>query len=356
MKKNTKDRRIKIGISCGDINGVGMEVIMKSFTDQRILSNITPIIYGYPKVANIYKKVLRMNDFNFNVIQKASEAKAGKVNLLCVDDTEFKVEIGKETAISGEKAFQSLKHLIEDITSDEIDAMVTAPINKSNIQSKDFNFPGHTEYLAHVANEENFLMTMVSEDVKVALVTNHLPLKEVATAITKDGIKQKAYTLLKTLQQDFGVNTPKIAVLGLNPHSGDNGLLGEEEKEVISPAIDELYQEGHLCFGPFSADGFFGSNQRHQFDGILAMYHDQGLAPFKTISFGRGVNYTAGLPIVRTSPDHGTAYDIAGKNEADPGSFTNALWLAHDIYIQRKLERSLGQNPLKKHDLKEMDK
>lgn len=337
-----------VGITLGDPNGIGSEIIMKTFSDSRMLEVCTPIIYGSAKVILYFKKLLGANDFNFNQIKSADQLVHKKINLVNLNIGEFEVTPGTSTKEAGQAAFTFLKTATEDIASNKIDVMVTCPINKQNIQSDDFKFPGHTEYLAHYANEDNPLMIMLTDDIRVGLVTIHTPLKDVAKQITSDLIIQKADAFIKSLKQDFGIDKPKLAVLGLNPHAGDNGLLGEEEQTIITPAIEELKRSGNMVFGPYPSDGFFGSGNYKKFDGILAMYHDQGLAPFKALTFDEGVNYTASLPIVRTSPDHGVGYDISGKNVASENSFRNAIYKACDIYNTRKEYKNLVANQLKK--------
>ncbi len=343
--------KIKIGISQGDINGIGYEVIMKTLNDPRILEMCTPVVYGSPKVAAYHRKALNMESFNFNTIRKASEADPRKSNIInCVDDN-IRVELGKISDVAGEASYMALDAAVNDLKAGEIDALVTAPISKDNIQSEKFNFPGHTEFLAEQFNTDNYIMLMVSEMMKIGVVTTHVPLAKVPSLITKEAIVKKLRIISSSLEQDFSIKKPRIAVLGLNPHSGDGGLLGSEEKEIIIPAIEMAKEEGILAIGPYPTDGFFGSGDYTRFDAILAMYHDQGLTPFKVISFERGVNYTAGLPIIRTSPAHGTAFDIAGEGKASPDSFREALYLAIDIYQSRALYREISKNPLKKYEI-----
>lgn len=341
-------KRIKVGISLGDCNGIGLEVIMKTFQDNRMLRMCTPIIYGHNKVAAFHRKTLGVSDFSFNEIASADEANPKRVNLVGVSDEDVRVEFGKATAASGKLAVQSLLAATEDLASNKTDVLVTAPLNKNNVQSEEFNFPGQTEYLANYSNVDQALMLMLGEGLRVAVVTGHVPLKDVSKKLTKDLILQKADLLESTLIKDFGIEKPRIAVLGLNPHAGDEGLLGDEEQKVIAPAIAAGRDKGMLTFGPYGADGFFGTGQYKHFDGVLAMFHDQGLAPFKALAFDSGVNFTAGLPIVRTSPDHGPAMDIAGKGEASPDSFRSAVYAACDIYHQRKQYREISANPLQK--------
>ncbi|MEM1359219.1 MAG: 4-hydroxythreonine-4-phosphate dehydrogenase PdxA [Bacteroidota bacterium] len=337
----------KIGISIGDINGIGPEVIIKTFSDDRILEFCTPIIYGSSKVMAYHKNIVNSN-FRFHSIRDAKQASQGKVNVItCWQDT-VNIEIGKMTAEGGQYAAIALEQATLALKRKDLDGLVTAPINKAAMKlSGGFPFPGHTEYITKTLDATQSLMFMVSEDCKVGLVTNHTPLEEVPHQVTKKRILEKIRLMHSTLRMDFGIEKPSIALLGLNPHAGDSGLLGEAEENIIRPAVIEAKKKGLLVMGPFSADGFFGSGQYKKFDAVLAMYHDQGLIPFKLLSFGRGVNYTAGLPGVRTSPDHGTAYDLAGKNEADPTSFRQALFSAIDISRQRANYLDMHENPLK---------
>jgi len=342
---------IKVGISHGDINGISYEIIMKTLLDPRILEMCTPIIYGSPKVAAYHRKALNINNLSLNHIKTPKEAGPNRAHVLnCIDD-EARVELGKSTPIAGEASFRALDKAVADLQEGLIDVLVTAPINKDNIQSDLFNFPGHTEFLAQRFNTSEYIMLMVSEIMKVGLVTTHLPLARVAENITKEAILSKIRIISQSLQQDFAITRPKIAVLALNPHAGDNGLLGKEEQDIILPAILQAKKEGLIALGPYPADGFFGSEDYRKFDAILAMYHDQGLIPFKLASFEQGVNYTAGLPYVRTSPAHGTAYSIAGEDKASPDSFRQALYLALDIYKNRKIYQEISKNPLKRYDI-----
>ena len=337
---------VKVGISVGDINGVGMEVIMKTLKDNRTLDNITAIVYGSTHLTSYYKKALGYSQFNFNKVDSVDHAKPNKANLINVWDDEVKVTMGESTEDGGAYALKSLEAATADLAAGKIDVLVTAPINKNNIQSEGFNFPGHTEYLTKYANAEESLMLMVDGNLRIGVATNHIPLKEVSEALTKEVIINKVKLMAAALIKDFGVNAPKIAVLGLNPHAGDDGLLGSEEEEVIIPALEALSEAGILAYGPYAADGLFGSGNYNKFDGVLAMYHDQGLVPFKAISGGNGVNFTAGLPIVRTSPDHGTAFDIVGKDQASEASFRKALFTAVDIFKHRKAYKEMVANPL----------
>ena len=343
-----EERKIRVAITQGDTNGVGYEVILKVFSDPNILELCTPIIYGSPKIASYHRKTLNL-DVPYTIINHAEEARDGRVNLLACFDDEIKIEIGQPSQEAGAAALKALDRAMTDYRSKLYDVLVTAPINKATIQSPGFHFPGHTEYIeTSVGEGQKALMILMNETLRVALVTTHLPIKDIAKAITKEGIVEKATIFHKALKRDFRISSPRIAVLSLNPHAGDNGLLGSEEKDIILPAIEELADKGIQAFGPFAADGFFGSGAYDHFDGVLAMYHDQGLAPFKTIALESGVNYTAGLPIVRTSPDHGTAYDIAGKGVADENSMRQAIFTAIDVFRNRKFYDEPLQNPLPK--------
>ena len=343
-----EERKIRVAITQGDTNGVGYEVILKVFSDPNILELCTPIIYGSPKIASYHRKALNL-EVPYTIINHAEEARDGRVNLLACFDDEIKIEIGQPSQEAGAAALKALDRAMTDYRSELYDVLVTAPINKATIQSPGFHFPGHTEYIeTSVGEGQKALMILMNETLRVALVTTHLPIKDIAKAITKDGIIEKATIFHKALKRDFRISSPRIAVLSLNPHAGDNGLLGSEEKDIILPAIEELADKGIQTFGPFAADGFFGSGAYDHFDGVLAMYHDQGLAPFKTIALESGVNYTAGLPIVRTSPDHGTAYDIAGKGVADENSMRQAIFTAIDVFRNRKFYDEPLQNPLPK--------
>ncbi len=342
---------IKVGISQGDVNGIGYEVIMKTLLDPRILEMCTPIVYGSPKVAAYHRKALDINNLSFQHIRSAKDAHFRKAHIInCIDDN-LRVELGKSTQAAGEASYMALERACSDLQHGDIDVLITAPINKDNIQSDIFNFPGHTEYLAQLFNAEDYAMLMVSETMKMGVVTTHLPISKVAENLSKEIILSKIRIIAKSLQQDFSISKPRIAVFGLNPHAGDNGLLGDEEKEIIIPAIEQAKKEGIIALGPYPADGFFGSEDYRKFDAILAMYHDQGLIPFKLASFERGVNYTAGLPVIRTSPSHGTAYSLAGENVASPESFRQALYLAIDIYKNREIYKEISKNPLRKYDV-----
>jgi 4-hydroxythreonine-4-phosphate dehydrogenase len=340
---------IKVGITHGDINGIGYEVIIKTLNEPHMLEVCTPVIYGSAKVAAYHRKALNLEGLSFNHIRNIGEAHSKRINIInCIDDN-TRVELGKSTREAGESSFNALDAACIDLEQGLIDVLVTAPINKDNIQSENFDFPGHTEFLAQRFKTNNYLMLMVSETMKMGVVTTHMPLSEVAKHITKEAVLSKLRILSLTLQQDFAVPRPRIAVFGLNPHAGDNGLLGKEEIDVILPAIHQAKKEGIIALGPFPADGFFGSEDYRKYDAILAMYHDQGMIPFKLTSFEHGVNYTAGLPVIRTSPAHGTAYAIAGEDKASPESFRQAMFLAIDAYKSRKLYQEISKNPLKSY-------
>jgi 4-hydroxythreonine-4-phosphate dehydrogenase len=350
------EEKIKVGITQGDINGIGYEVIFKSLNDPRVYEDLTPIIYGSSKVAAYHRKALEMPAMTLNSIKTAEEAHEKRVNIINILDDNIRVELGKSTQMGGEAAFLSIKQAVEDLKRGAIDVLITAPINKKNIQSDSFNFPGHTEYLVQEFNSGNGLMLMVDNNLKVGVVAGHIPIKDVSQYITKERILEKLRILNSTLKNDFTIRKPRIAVLGLNPHMGDEGLIGTEEQDVIIPALEQAMEEGIMAVGPYAADGLFGSDSLYKFDAILAMYHDQGLAPFKTLAFSTGVNFTAGLPGIRTSPDHGTAFDIAGQNKADHQSFLNALYLAVDIHKNRKQNAELSRNPLKTYKINEIEK
>lgn len=341
-----KEHRIRIGITHGDINGIGYEIIIKTLQDQRLLETNTVIVYGSSKVASYHRKTLNINEFNFNLIKKTDLAHPHRPNIINIHEEEVKIDLGKSTEIAGEQAYLALEMAMDDLMKHNIDVLVTAPINKKNIQSADFHFPGHTEYLAKKVNTDDYLMLMVNQTVRIGVITGHIPLNKVSESLFEDLIIRKIKILNHSLMRDFGVIKPRIAILSLNPHASDEGLIGNEEATIIQPAIEKAYNQNILVFGPYPADGFFGSSTFNQFDGILAMYHDQGMIPFKVLSFEDGVNFTAGLPVIRTSPAHGTAYDIAGKNEANPESFRNAVYLACDIFNNRIAYDELFLNPL----------
>nr|WP_294942334.1 4-hydroxythreonine-4-phosphate dehydrogenase PdxA [uncultured Mucilaginibacter sp.] len=336
----------KIGISIGDVNGIGLEIIIKTLADTKIYDYCTPIVYGHTKVASFHRRATHINELNFNVIGDTSQAIVKRANMINCWEEDVRIEPGTVTADGGKYAYLSLQRATDDLLSGMIDGLVTAPINKDNIQNEEFSFPGHTEYLQSRDNADESLMFLVSETLRVGVVTGHIPVSKIAESITTEKIIAKLKLMHSSLRDDFWIRKPKIAVLGLNPHASDNGLIGSEENDVIIPAIEEARAHDVLAFGPYSADGFFANGTYLQFDAVLAMYHDQGLIPFKTIAFESGVNYTAGLSFVRTSPDHGTAYDIAGKNMASEVSFREALFTAIHIIKHRRETAELNENPL----------
>ncbi|TSD64801.1 4-hydroxythreonine-4-phosphate dehydrogenase PdxA [Inquilinus sp. KBS0705] len=336
----------KIGISIGDVNGIGLEIIIKTLSDSKIYDYCTPVVYGHTKVASFHRRLTHINEFSFNVIDHASNAQHRKPNMINCWEEDVRIEPGRVTAEGGKYAYISLQKATDDLLSGNIDGLVTAPINKDNIQNEEFSFPGHTEYLQHRDNKDESLMFLVSDTLRVGVVTGHIPVSKIAASITGEKIVNKLKLMNASLQNDFWIRKPKIAVLGLNPHASDNGLIGNEENETIIPAIEEARNNDILAFGPYPADGFFANGTYLQFDAVLAMYHDQGLIPFKQIAFESGVNYTAGLSFVRTSPDHGTAYDIAGKNVASDISFREALFTAIHIIKHRRETADLNENPL----------
>ncbi len=355
--KKVKKGPIRVGISIGDINGIGPEVIMKALNDSRMLDNCTVVIYGSSKVLNFHKKPLGLQDFNYVSIKSADEVKSRKINLINIWDEEITFELGKATESGGKYAFESLESATKDLASGKVDVLVTAPISKDAMGKMGFKFPGHTEYLADMAGQEEALMLMVSPTLRVGLVTSHIALKDVPTAVTTEKVFAKIKAFNESLKKDFGIRRPRIAVFGVNPHAGENGKMGSEESEAINPAIAKAKGIDILAFGPYPADGFFGSSSKSEFDGVLAMYHDQGLAAFKALSFDEGVNFTAGLPVIRTSPDHGTAFDIAGQNKASGDSMRNAIYLAMDVYKTHAFEKEINANPLEisKRDKKDRE-
>jgi 4-hydroxythreonine-4-phosphate dehydrogenase len=337
--KNMSSQKPLIGISLGDYNGIGPEVILKALNQNALTKLCTPVIYGSTKVLNFYKSRLNMKDWQLFGAQKAEMANPKVTNVInCFGDQPMEIEPGKITLEAGKAAFECLKRATTDLKEGKINALVTAPINKKNIQNENFGFPGHTEYFAEAFGVSDNLMFLVSDVLRVGVVTGHIPIEKVKSAITKQAISSKLDMMLKSLKQDFGIQKPRIAVLGLNPHAGEEGLLGTEEKDIISPLTKEYREKKHLVFGAYSADGFFGNGQYRQFDAVLAMYHDQGLIPFKSIAFETGVNFTAGMPVIRTSPDHGTAYDIAGKGLANEASMVQAIFTAIEVYKNRQEE------------------
>jgi len=337
---------IIVGITHGDINGIGYEVIIKALSDPAITELCVPVVYGSPKIAAYHRKVLNISNLSFNNIRFAEEANHKRANMINCCSDEVRVELGKSTPEGGEAALASLNMATDDLMKGKIDVLVTAPIDKHNIQSEKFHYNGHTDYLKARVGAADVLMFMISESMKIGFVTEHIPVSEISSSITEDLILRKLRLMNQSLLTDFGIRRPHIAVLGLNPHSGDNGLLGAEENKIIIPAINKANDEGIFAFGPYAADGLFGSGLFLKFDAVLAMYHDQGLAAFKALAFDTGVNYTAGLPIIRTSPVHGTAFDIVGKGEASESSFRSAMYVACDIYRNRKEYAEMSKNPL----------
>lgn len=335
---------IIVGISIGDLNGIGSEVVLKTFEDNRMLELCTPVIFANVKIMSYLKKVYELT-LNFHGIDSLDQLVVGKINVLNVWKEPVNIEFGKNDNEVGKFALKSFFAATKALKEGKVDVLLTAPINKYNIQSDEFKFPGHTDYLAKEFNE-NALMFMIHENLRVGLLTDHVPVNDVAKHLNEELISKKVKIVNDTLKQDFRIEKPKIAVLGLNPHAGDNGVIGKEDEDIIKPALKKIYDSGIMVFGPYSADSFFGSNQYKQYDAVLAVYHDQGLIPFKTMSFGSGVNYTAGLSKIRTSPDHGTAFDIAGKNKANESSFREALYLAIDVYNKRNEYKELTNNPL----------
>lgn len=341
MSENSK---IVVGISCGDINGVGLEIILKTFEDKRMLEFCTPVIFASLQTVNNYKKIIN-NQTHLHGISDLNKIAAKKINVFNCWKEEAKVELGKATKEGGFYAAKSLNCALDALKNNSVHFLLTAPINKDTIQSEEFNFPGHTEFLEANLDGES-LMILMQENLRIGLITGHIPVSEVANSINSEIIAKKVNIMHKSLVEDFNINKPKIAILGLNPHSGDNGVIGKEEIEIIKPTIEEIQKSGKLVYGPYAADGFFGSKTYKQFDGVLAMYHDQGLAPFKSLSFGKGVNFTAGLNKVRTSPDHGTAFEIAGKNQANIDSFKEALFEGIKIFRNRKDYLEITKNKL----------
>ncbi len=332
------DRKNKpiLGITVGDINGIGLEVILKALSHKKVIDICVPVIYGSSKVVSYHKNIVALDEITFYGQRNAERLHFEKINVVNVWNDNVNITLGRATDLGGKYAQMSLEAAVADLKNGLIDALITAPIHKKSMQLAGFEHVGHTEYLTQELSGNNSLMILASDRLRVGLATAHVPLREVANAITKDLLISKLRTFNESLRIDFGLERPNIAVLGLNPHAGEEGMLGDEEEKIIRPAVVECKKHGMMAFGPFAADGFFGSGQFHKFDGILAMYHDQGLIPFKALTFGSGVNFTAGLSAIRTSPDHGTAFDLAGKNEADPSSFLHAMFMAIDIHRHRK--------------------
>ena len=345
--------KIKIGITVGDINGVGLEVIIKTLEDKRILELCTPIIYGSSKVISYHKNIVNQNDFELHSIREANQCKEAAINVINCWQENVKITLGKATEEGGKYAYISLDRAVDDLNKKQIDALVTAPINKHAMQLANFPYAGHTEFLAAKAGVQDSLMMLVNADLRVGLVTNHIPISEISKKLSKEVILRKIGMMNQSLKMDFGIEKPKIAVLGLNPHAGDNGSIGEEEIKVIIPAINEAKQKGIFALGPYPADGFFGAGNYKYFDAVLAMYHDQGLVAFKSLTFESGVNFTAGIPFIRTSPDHGTAYNITGQNKASTDSFREAIFTAIDIVNNRRDFKEMTSNPLNPVNIEE---
>ena len=350
-----KAENVIVGISIGDLNGIGAEVLLKTFEDTRMLEMCTPVIFANVKILSFIKKHLDLNAINLHGIDELNQLVIGKINVLNVWREGVNMEFGQNDEVVGQYAIKSFTAAVEALKTKQIDVLVTAPINKYNIQSEEFKFPGHTDYLDQQL-EGDAIMLMVQDKLRVGLLTDHIPVNEVSNHLTEALIRKKMLTINKTLRQDFRISKPKIAMLGVNPHSGDNGVIGQEDDTIVKPALKKLFEEGVHVFGPYSADSFFGSGQYEKYDAVIAAYHDQGLIPFKTLSFGNGVNYTAGLEGIRTSPDHGTAYEIAGKGIADNNSFKEAVYLALDIYHNRSEYHEISKNPLKIREKQEESK
>ena len=336
-----------IGITLGDYNGIGPEVILKALEGNQLAKLCTPVVYGSLRVLNQYRNLLDMKDWTLHGIQRPEQANHKLTNVItCWHDHQTEIQPGKITPEAGQASLSSLKRAVEDLKAGKIHAIVTGPINKDNIQSAEFKFPGHTEFLAEAFGAQEGLMFMVSGDLRVGVLSGHIPVNQVAAQVTAEKLTAKIEQMLQSLKGDFGIKKPRLAVLGLNPHAGENGLLGSEEIDVINPVLKNFKEKGNLVFGPFPADGFFAAGTYKQYDAVLAMYHDQGLIPFKTLAFNEGVNFTAGLSAVRTSPDHGTAYNIAGKNQAEPGSLLQAIYLACDVSKYRTDSQEIDKNAL----------
>ena len=347
-----EEKNIRVGITHGDINGVGYEVILKTLSDPRVYEDQSVIIYGSPKVAAYHKKVLELNAVNINTINTAREAAVGKIGIINCTDDEVKVELTHSTAVAGKSSFQALERAVSDLKEGLIDVLVTGPINKNNIQSENFHFPGHTEYFQSLFGDgKGALMILASPILRVAVVTGHIPISKVSESIDVQSLLQKIKIFNCSLICDFAIQKPRIAVLGLNPHAGDNGVIGNEDNEIVAEAVKKAQEQRVCCFGPIPADGIFGSSEYRKYDGILAMYHDQGMIPFKTLSMESGVNFTAGLSIIRTSPAHGTAYSLAGQNVASEESFREAFYMACDIFRNRALYAEITKNPLHKQTI-----
>ena len=349
-----KNDKIIVGITQGDINSISYEVIIKSLMDNRFFDNCIPVVYGSAKVAAYHRKALNIDNFSFNNIRNADEANPKRANIINCIDENIRVELGKPTDIAGEAAIAALEMATDDLINGKIDVLVTGPINKQTAQSDKFKFPGHTEYLQEKFRADDVLMLLINDYFKIGVVTGHVPINEVSKSLSKESIISKIEVLNQSLITDFRVRKPRIAVLGLNPHASDNGLIGSEEAEIIIPAIEEVREKNILAFGPFPADGFFGAASYMKFDAVLGMYHDQGLIPFKSMSHDGGVNYTAGMDFVRTSPSHGTAFELAGQDEASADSFRKAIYAAIDIFRARKGFDEITSDPLKSYDISEL--
>ncbi len=347
VKKTVKSQNNlpRVGISIGDINGIGPEIVLKTFEDERMLEFCTPVIFAHTKMLSFLKRHFKLN-LRFQGINSPDKIIDGKINVVNSWKNNPKIEFGQEHKAAGAFAIKSLRAATQAMKDNFVDVLVTAPIHKNNIQAEDFKFPGHTDFLEQELGG-HALMFMVSDTIKVGLLTDHVPVKDVSKHITSERIKQKIQTIKQSLKQDYQIDVPKIAVLGVNPHTGDNGVIGQEDDDVLRPTLVEINKTEHYVFGPYAADSFFGSKNYKNFDAIIAAYHDQGLIPFKTLSFGEGVNFTAGLNYIRTSPDHGTGFDIAGKNEANSSSFTKAVFEALKIFKNREEYKQLTENPLK---------
>ena len=348
MNPNVLEQKPVIGFTCGDVNGVGPEVIIKTLADNRLLEICTPVVFASIKLINFYRKSLPDININFMSIKELSRINHRQVNIFNCWEEDVAITPGVMNETGGKYAIKSLIAGVQALHENKIDGLVTAPIHKKNIQSDDFNYTGHTPFLKDFFGVKDVVMLLIAENLKVGLVTEHVPVQNIAQHISRENITSKLQIMYASLQKDFGIDKPKIAVLGLNPHAGDDGLVGREEEEIIKPAVKDAKQHNMLVMGPFSADAFFARAQYERFDAVLAMYHDQGLIPFKSLSIGEGVNFTAGFPGVRTSPDHGTAFDIAGKNKADEGSFRAAVFACVDIINSRKVYEENRKNPLKK--------
>ncbi len=353
--ENDAGEKIKVGITHGDVNGISYEIIINALNDNRINDFFTPVIYGLSKVLSFQRKNLGANDFNYKIVNTAQQAYHKKVNIVNISNDEVKIEYGESTKEAGALAYMALEYARKELQEGHIHALVTAPLNKANIQSEEFNFSGHTEYLTSVFGAESSLMLMVLNNIRIGTVTGHIPIENVASTITSELILKKLDVLHQSLQLDFNIQKPRIALLSINPHAGDDGVIGNEDNEVVVPAIKQAKEKGYLVYGPYPADGFFGAGTFKKFDATLAMYHDQGLIPFKILAFEGGVNFTAGLPIVRTSPAHGTAYDKAGKNISSCDAMRQALYLAVDIYKNRQAYNERNKNPLPTGLLEEMN-